>query len=105
MYVNSQANLERCEHTGLERTVLKLGDASLAVVALVCQRGHVRPAESVYEVDESLSLVRVWRHNAREVTESTLVAQFDSCRRVADLRYLKTSKRASVNPLMGTGIY
>ena len=82
---------------------LEGGHSLLAVVALVPHRRHVLPAEAAHDVDHGLRLVRVGRHDAREVHEPLLVAQLDARRRVADLRDLRWTEQKVITDLIIAG--
>lgn len=64
----------------------------LAVLALDSDRRDVLPAESMDDLDHSLGLKIVRRHDPAEVLEAALVRQLGARRGVTYLRYLQKQK-------------
>lgn len=63
--------------------------ATLSIVAFGSQRRHVVPPKGRHDVNHGLCLVGVrWDHSREEVIPG-VIAQFWSCRCIADLRYLQ----------------
>lgn len=74
---NFSGDLGECLHT------------ALSIVALGSQRRHVVPPKGRHDVNHGLCLVGVrWDHSRKEVIPG-VIAQFWSCRCIADLRYLQ----------------
>lgn len=63
---------------------------TLPIVAFGSQRWDVVPPQGCHNVNNGLCLVGVWWDHSREVVVPGVVAQFWSCRCIADLRYLQT---------------
>lgn len=63
-------------------------NATLSIVSLRGECGHIVPAHCSDDVQHGLSLIRVWGNHAGEEVIARVVAKLWSCRGVADLRNL-----------------